>query len=356
MSTQPARSAQRPAAPPPSTAIARMPEMPGWLKPQLEPFANRQDIELLLPAIPISSDLGFGMRPQLSVVQIDPDPKNGEVYKVGSRKDANGSWEDVYAYSKAALEKLASAAGIQIRSRRVDDRKDRNYVEFEATGGMRNESGETIIRTGTAGVYFDQYSEDRWTEIVAANAKSKYEKKSEDQLREAHAAEMAQYRKHFVPRVETKAMMRVIRSLLGIKSQLTSAQVAKPKVLVRLAFQPDTSDPEIKRLMVERGMDSTRALYGPGEGSAVEERRTVRTGDAAVVVDDDEDGEPLGPVSDAGEPEAAGAAKSGYALWQEAIAAVGLDLAQQEEILTRNGGDFSKAAAEVSNLANQKAS
>jgi hypothetical protein len=336
-----APSASTPA--PQSTALT----IPSWAEVALRPFIDRGDYELLLPALPVSGDLGQGLAPAVSVVRIDPNPLGGEVFKVGSRKKGEG-YEDIYSYAKPGLEKLAAAAGIQIRTRRVDDRKDRDYVEFEAIGGMRNESGEIVMRAGTAGVRFSEYAEDRWTEIMAANEKSTKYKKQEPELRSGWQAEMAQYRKHIVSRVETKAALRVIRSLLAIKSQLTAEQVARPKVLLRVNL--DMRDAEVRGALLTRGLSAGALLYGPQSRSGAEvmepEEATPRP---ALAARDDEGDEPLGAVEQ--EPAATVLASDAEHYFRDGCGKLGLDMIQSAELLARAGMDYAKAGAELDKLA-----
>lgn len=342
-STAPAAPVQKPAP----LALVKS-ELPQWVSDSIKPYAQDGGFELVLPALPVNSQLGKGLAASVSIVRIDPDPQGGEVFKVGSRKKGDG-WEDVYSYAKPALEKLASAAGIQLRTRRVDDRKDRDLCEFEAVGAMRNESGEVTMRTGTASIRFSEYSEDRWTEILTANEKSKYPKK-EDELRSSWRSEMAQYRKHFASRVETKAALRVIRSLLAVKSQLTAEQVKRPKVLLRISL--DTQDPEVRRALLAEGASASSLLYGPArERSGAEVVEAAPIAGALPAGDfDDPAGEPLGPASAEPSP----STTSDADLFTEGCGALGLDIAEAAKVLSEAGGDYAKANTLLNARANSK--
>lgn len=337
-----------PPAPATTTALARI-EMPPWASEALRPYMQDAQFELLLPALPVNSQLGKGFMPSISIVRIDPDPAAGDVYKVGSKRAGQG-WEDVYAYAKPALERLAGAAGIQIRTKRADDRKDPDLCEFEAFGGMRNESGEIVMRSGSASVRLSQYSEDRWTEIQAANEKAKAYKKDkpEAELRDGWKSEMAQYRKHFASRVETKAALRAIRSLLAIKSQLTAEQVRKPKVVVRISL--DTRDPEIRGALMTQGLMASTLLFGQGQPSTSHAEEVQPERAALPATAEPEDREPLGLASVVTD-----APTDPRKAFSDACGAIGLGFVEAADILAENGMDHAKAAAAIERMTNERA-
>lgn len=332
----------------PGTAIAKSaPILPPWAEEVLRPYLGSTEFELILPAMPMSGALPSALMPSISIVRIDPDPANGDVYPVG-RKNVDGQWVNVLAYAKPALERLASAAGVQLRTRRTDDMRDPDLCAFEAVGAMLNSTGDQVMRSASAAIRLTQWSEDRWTEILAANEKYPDKKKDEPKLRADWRAEMAQFRKHFASRVETKAALRVIRQLLAIKSQLTAAQVARPKVLARIS--PNLNDPEVRSAMLTRGLFAGALLYGPEPSRAevVEEpRRALPAADGGG---DDERAEALAAI----ERPAAAAEQSAEALFAEGCDVLGLDLHERAKILTAAAGDWAKANAALNEIGNRQ--
>lgn len=345
-----------PARPPanPPMALATPDDMPDWLSGAVQKYANNPNFDLLLPAIPVSSKLGWGMAPSVSVVQLNPDPNAGDVFKVGKKNGA-----DVFAYSKQALEKLASAAGISLRMVRVDDRSDRDYCEVEAIGVMANESGKEIIRTARKAFHMAD------VEAAAMQEKIKWNQgMTEEAARAAVANEMAGFRKHLLARTESGAANRVIRALLAIGSGLTPAQVAKPKVLVRIDFRPDpTGDPDLKRILVDRGMGSSLALYGPAQAQQ-SENKTRHIG-AAEVLDDDPETERARALADNPEGEGRGVSPEAVAVGQpsgpinpedrfyEAAEAVGLSIGECRRLIEKHQGDHDAAYQALSRMANE---
>jgi hypothetical protein len=337
-----------PPSPPQTTAIAKVSEMPDWLSEAVQKYAQNPNFDLLLPAIPVSSQLGWGYQPSVSVVTLSPDPNAGDVFKVGKKNGA-----DVFAYSKQALEKLASAAGISLRMVRVDDRSDRDYCEVEAIGVMKNESGQEIIRTARKAFHMAD------VEGASIQEKMKWNQgMTEEAARAAVANEMAGFRKHLLARTESGAANRVIRALLAIGSGLTPAQIAKPKVLVRIDFRPDPGkDADLKRILVDRGMGSSLALYGPPPPALPPASQTRHIGTAEVVPDEDDSPEGEGggvsaevvaadqpsgtPVSDA------------EARFYLAAEAIGLSPKETVDLLAKHGQDFTAATAALSTMANE---
>jgi len=334
-----------------STALEKARELPEWALPVVGPFADPSRFELLLPALPVNSTLGFGHVPSISLVHVSPNVLDGEVFKVGSRQE-NGAWVDLFAYSKPALSKMAGAAGISINTQRVDRGTNRDYCEVKAVGGMKNESGQSIFRSATKAFDMEDVAAEAWRNRVARNDKADAKKKkTEPQMKQDHAAEMTAFRKHLLRRTEAGAITAVIRELLGIKGAQTREQIAKPKVILRVDFRPDASDPVVKRFLLERADAATMALYGIGLG----ERTKAPHGEAEVIHGDDP-----GPAALTAGSEAAAAAEPEVPAEDftrrvfEGFDAVGLDLAERSRILTASGGDMRKAYDLLNELANSE--
>lgn len=344
-----------PAAAPHTTALAKIENMPQWLAEPLQRFAGNQSFELILPAIPVNSQPGWGYVPSVSVVTLNPDTDGPDVYKVGWKDNA-----PTLAYTKVALEKLASAAGISLRTMRVDDKSDRDYCEVEAVGTMKNESGVPIEVTARKAFHMKDVEADSWNSRVKANERAKSYKKSEEELRAAHESEMLSFRRHLVARTESGAVNRVIRKLLAVPSGLSAAQVAKPKVLIRFDFRPDPgNDIEMKKLMLQQGYGSTNRLFGP----AAPTHQTRHTD--AEVIEDDPETERARALADNPEGEGRGVSPEAVAVGQpsgpinpedrfyEAAEAVGLSIGECRRLIEKHQGDHDAAYQALSRMANE---
>ena len=242
---------------PASSALARREDMPTWLAETIEKYTS-DAYELLLPAIPVNAEVHPWFRPAISIVRLSPDPDEGDVYKSGWKN--NGP---VFSLSKAGLEAIADGAGITFgRPKRLDDRSDHDYCEIAVEGSMRNSAGVIRSIEKMAHHRMSVVAENMWQQRVAANERSKTPDTPET-MKKKHDGEVSQFRRFLVERTETRAMLRVIRALLGVKGSRTAAQIAKPKVVLRFDFVGDMSDPDVKRLMLERAAGATESMYGP---------------------------------------------------------------------------------------------
>ena len=100
------------------------------------------------------------MVPCPTLIQIQPDPDVGDVFKVGS-KMMKGNWTDVFSLSAPTLKRICHAAGIKWLPRMCRVTKlERNYVCFEAVGTMRMPDGSMQTVTGTREIDFEILEED----------------------------------------------------------------------------------------------------------------------------------------------------------------------------------------------------
>ena len=67
---------------------------------------------------------------------------------------------------------------------------------------------------------------------------------------------------HFLSKTETKAMLRMVRALLGIQSKYNKADFDKPFAVPHIVYSPDYSDPNVREVLEARNAGNTAALYG----------------------------------------------------------------------------------------------
>jgi hypothetical protein len=148
---------------------------------------------------------------------------------------------------------------------RVDDRKDRDYVAFEAFGAIRKADGQLVPVKAFYDLDFIIIEEDLEVQYRAKASKGKYKKTGqelEDYVEFCVGRDMRSKRRHRATLCESGARNRVIRSLLGIKKVYTGAELQKPFVCVRITYQPDYDDPEVKRLITMASLGSMATVYG----------------------------------------------------------------------------------------------
>lgn len=222
---------------------------------------REEGAHMLLPSI-YFSEIPPSHRITIEPVPLEPDPIDGDVYEQGP---SNAKGGQRYALTAQGLKKLATAAGITLTAWRNDDGSNPNYFEYGAKGVMKK-------MDGTTHPYEDFYDED--LEIreltIRENAEwyvNTYDKnlsedaklaKIENKVRKA----ILQKRQHAKKAAYTGAISRVIRTLLSIQRTYSKDDLKKPFVVVRLSPKVDTSDPEIRRELDRRALDSMYGVYG----------------------------------------------------------------------------------------------
>lgn len=225
-----------------------------------------KEYNVLLPTTTIRQISPFH-KPTVEIVQLDPDPEGPDVYK----QDDKG---EKLSLRKAALMKFAVAAGLVWdwkNTRRVDDGKDPNIVRYSAVAALRKEDLTWIPLKADKEIDLVAIEADLRENVYLKKAKRLKKANKLDQSVENYVSynverDMRQKRLHKCQLAETGAMLRVIRSLLGLPPTFTPAQIQKPFVMMRVAFDPDMRDPEIRKLLLEEAGKSIGAAYN-GTGS-----------------------------------------------------------------------------------------
>lgn len=208
-----------------------------------------------------------------SVVVVNPDPLQGDVFKVGSRwNERTRQTEDVFCPAKPALMRIAAAAGVVWNWRESGPLTlTKDYVCYKATGALRLPDGSWQPIMAEKEIDLSVIEE----EIHEGNLKKAQEyagdPKKQSYLKgmtvEQWAAaqtktNMIQWRKNKLMRAETGAMLRVIRAALGMKSQYTREELQKPFIVPRIDFSPDYSDPEVRQALIQNGVQAMASLFG----------------------------------------------------------------------------------------------
>lgn len=185
-----------------------------------------------------------------SVVRINPDQLAGEVYSgttpegrpaMPFLKGERGKPSEELAIAKIGLRKIAECGGISTSTQRTDPRTIPHYWEFKATASYRGLDGSTITREAT----FEWDLRD-----------------GSDRMKGWPAAMISEQRKNGLRACESRAINAVIRECgCGIKQKYTRAELEKPFLVVRVAFQPDMHDPAIKEMVTRQALGGVHAMY-----------------------------------------------------------------------------------------------
>jgi hypothetical protein len=190
---------------------------------------------LLVPTVSLRQINPY-LVPDIEVVQLSPDHENGgDIYHDAQMKTG------YYAPTAKGLAKLATVAGVtMLDSRRMDDGKDPDIVEWRVEVEMTTPTGRTRQAFGTKQIDLHTLAKG-WT-----------------------PARLAKQREHLVAMAETKAFNRAIRSLLSLHGAYPLSQLAKPFAVLR--YVPDMSHPDVRRMFLSQLAPASAALFGPANG------------------------------------------------------------------------------------------
>jgi hypothetical protein len=200
--------------------------------------------------------------PQLSVVNINPNPDAGDCYKLPGGK---------FGLSKVALDRISQAASITWLPElcgRVDDGRDPNIVRYKAVGRIKDLSGAWRTIIGEKEVDLVAIEDELRDTLPKRDKCPQQEPARSKWIEDTVTKEMIQFRKHKLARAQSGAMNRAIRSALALRSQYSAEEIARPFVLPRVQFTPDYSDPEVKKFMLCEATGHLSELYGAPAVSA----------------------------------------------------------------------------------------
>lgn len=212
-------------------------------------------------------------RPVVVTVQIDPDPKNKEVYP----QKGGG-----LSLSAIAFKKLGDAMGIQWvpeECGRMDDGKDPDYVHYRMVGLVKALDGTWRKIIGD--------KEIRMSVIVEELTDSKRDKAkkylddpkdgpefkrafpdTEVWVQEQVRQEALQIKKHLLSRAQSGALARATKSI-GIRETYTPQELQKPFVFPKLVFSPDPNHPQDRAFLLAQGAGAMNQLYKPADPATV---------------------------------------------------------------------------------------
>jgi hypothetical protein len=242
---------------------------------------KHQGANVLMPSTMIGGLSEFHT-PVIETVQLSSNPQDGDVYE---DKQSNK-----FRLTKQGLVKLANCAGISwhpYETKRVDNRSDRNYVAYQAVGGIRKADGSSIAFKAEYDMDFDVIQEELVNQYTAKAQKGSDEYKKK-YIEDSVKREILFKRKHKVKLCESGAMNRVIRSLLGLKNGYTSAELSKPFVTVRIVIRPDYTDKDVRRQMMSAAVKSMTGIYGDEMGSM--DKTPYSNGHDVIDIPSDDDG------------------------------------------------------------------
>lgn len=258
---------------------------------------------LLMP-MSVSEQMSPFYKMTVMEVKADLSENSGDVFKVGSVKDKNENWVEVFSPAKPLLMKIAAAAGIQFDPAHTGGEYvngDKNVYRGRAYGAMKMPDGtwkthadEKIINLHDSEDNYrlefmdkslkgitDKRQAEAASEMFAGEwkpAKNKYgkevkaffvaEQDREQYIERGVMVNMTLLRKTMCEKALTGAILRTVRALTGLKGTYTKEELAKPFAIPRVTFSPDYSDPQIRSALLNQEIGSTAALFGSAPAAA----------------------------------------------------------------------------------------
>jgi hypothetical protein len=264
-----------------------------------------QKCNILYPSKTIMSDIVPIYQMVIDEIKIDSDPNNGEVFPVGSI-NVNGSWIQKFSLAKCALDKIAYAASIQfdpVNTKRIDDGSDSDIVVWQAVGAIRKPDGTIVVIKKT----YEMNLKTREAEL----RKEAEDKKANNKLKKGETVEdyvkknLIQLRKWKIPRAETGAYNRVIRSLVALKSSYTIQELQQPFIVPKFQLNIGmlVQDPQIKSLILQSALQSQSNLFGssspeidiqslPSQQTLPSQQKFIGSGEKVTEIENHENDEP----------------------------------------------------------------
>jgi len=207
-------------------------------------------------------------RPVLAIVQIDPDPKNKEVYpqKGGGLSLSAIGWK-----------KLADAMRIQWipeECRQTDDGRDPNRCAYRMVGRVKSLDGTWRRLIGDKEVQMDVVREelqDSYREKARAYQDDPKDGPAfrrafptpeaiEGWIQEKVRQDALQIRKHRLSRAQTGALARAVKSI-GVRETYSAAELAKPFVFPMLVPEFDPNHPGDRAFLRAQAVGAIEQYY-----------------------------------------------------------------------------------------------
>jgi len=144
------------------------------------------------------------------------------------------------AIAKLGLRKIAECGAISTTTTRTDPRTIPSFWEFKAIARYRSIDGSIVTREATA----------EWDL-----------RDGSPRLKGWKPKQVEEGRKNGARNCETRAINAAIREF-GVKQKYGRDELAKPFVVIRVAYQPDMSDPLTRQIVTSQALAGTGALYG----------------------------------------------------------------------------------------------
>ena len=288
-----------------STAVATLPAQ--WQR-AVEAYRTRKCIVLAPTQI---VEIPPYHVPVMTLVEVNPDEKAGDIYPVGGGK---------FGLTGSLHDRIALAAAITWDSEqcgRTDDGSNPRKISYKMVAMWKDLSGTWRSVPGEKGLDLDAMEDELRQSVPAREWIQKIQDagKRQQAINETVVKEMIQLRKHLLGRAQTGAKNRAINYILALKSSYTKEELSHGIVVPRLAFRPNYDDPQVRQVLLAVATGTVKELYGAQAALAMGQAQTgnvqplqiIETRAIAPVGTDepikDAETEPPGDGGETGKPE-----------------------------------------------------
>ncbi len=215
--------------------------------------------------------------PVIQAVQLDPDPKKGDVYIQQKAKDAytdkkgvyHPATPNLYAITKNGLKKLADGAGIKmVSSEHVIPTTCQKCVAVNQNCGKVVQCGNCKNKDVA---YRVTISVPQLTGEVLT-VEDTHETIVENVTPGMTPNQRAEFMKHIPQICEAKALNGAIRTALHIKGTYTLEELQKPFIVAYLV--PNLNHKEVKEAAIDSMFQSSQKLFGKANSSSIQQIET----------------------------------------------------------------------------------
>lgn len=194
-------------------------------------------------------------KPSPTVIRVDTAAISKDTYQIPG--------SDQLGLSKHVLLKMLTAAGCSWRTRKLTTDSDLDNIRWVAEIWRRLPDGTFQQGQGSKAWSWQKCLDDFVRKAVQKPKQSETEAQAEQRGKK----NALQYREFADEQTETKALLRAARAILNIKTSYAAQELQKPFLFLKVVPDLDVNDPEIKRMLAQRLVDSTFALYPQSENA-----------------------------------------------------------------------------------------
>lgn len=218
----------------------------------------------IITPVPVLSEISSLYTAVVDKLFVDSNPDHEDVYSAGN---------NILRLSGKTITKLGIIAGViwnTDESGIVE--KNNDGCTYTAVGGIRRPDGNLVYTQTHYSLFFDEIEEEIKEECYSEGARSsffskKWNKNATPADFENYAASQARKRlrkkKMFSVQIaETGAKNRLIIQLLGLKSSYTKEELKKPFVAIKITFNYNSEDPQVKDAIIQSHFRTMGGLYG----------------------------------------------------------------------------------------------